>query len=257
MNLAYFKERFHNTESAYLLARRANNPDLNPFARQAIEQIIAERGEALPPLVFKNDAELQEPKETKVDKFWRFTALIAASIWLIVLLQTYSTGFIQDRAATIVWSAVLSTWLVLWLRKQNTQAMKATLWNLISQTVAEFQSKVMKFDAHRRTWFSLPLSTVVLASALTCYVILPNIVTEPEYSENWYVYGLISIDDFKKRQEKLAPHKVRLVSEGCMIGDDAYKKHMQHNLRVYEAASDELKRLLSKPRSYGLTVNNG
>ena len=59
MNLAYFKDRFHNTESAYLLARRANSPDLNPFALQAIEQIITERGEQLPALVFKNNAESQ------------------------------------------------------------------------------------------------------------------------------------------------------------------------------------------------------
>lgn len=36
MNLAYFKERFNNTESEYLLARRANNPNFNPSARQAI-----------------------------------------------------------------------------------------------------------------------------------------------------------------------------------------------------------------------------
>jgi len=68
MNLTYFKERFKNTESAYLLARRANNPDLNPYALQAIEQIITERGEWLPPLVINNNAESQSMKESKVDK---------------------------------------------------------------------------------------------------------------------------------------------------------------------------------------------
>ena len=68
MSLAYFKDRFNNTESAYLLARRANNPDLNPFARQAIEQIITERGERLPPLVFKDNADRQSFKDSKVDK---------------------------------------------------------------------------------------------------------------------------------------------------------------------------------------------
>lgn len=71
MNLAYFKERFHNTESAYLLARRANNPDLNPFARQAIEQIILERGESLPALVSINPVESQAVKGSKVAKLWR------------------------------------------------------------------------------------------------------------------------------------------------------------------------------------------
>jgi hypothetical protein len=56
MNLAYFKERFNNTESAYLLARRANSPDLNPYALQAIEDIITERGERLPAIVTKPTA---------------------------------------------------------------------------------------------------------------------------------------------------------------------------------------------------------
>ncbi len=72
MNLAYFKERFNNTESAYLLARRANNPGLNPCALQAIEDIIIERGERLPPPVFKNNAESQSLKDSKVYKLWRF-----------------------------------------------------------------------------------------------------------------------------------------------------------------------------------------
>ena len=71
MNLAYFKDRFHNTESAYLLARRANNPDLNPFARQAIEQIIIERGESLPALVSTNYVESPAVKGSKVAKLWR------------------------------------------------------------------------------------------------------------------------------------------------------------------------------------------
>jgi len=72
MNLAYFKDRFNNTESAYLLARRANSPDLNPYALQAIEQIITERGEWLPALVFNNHAESQSLKDSKVYKLWRF-----------------------------------------------------------------------------------------------------------------------------------------------------------------------------------------
>ena len=72
MNLAYFTERFNNTESAYLLARRANSPDLNPYALQAIEQIITERGEWLPALVFNNHAESQSLKDSKVYKLWCF-----------------------------------------------------------------------------------------------------------------------------------------------------------------------------------------
>jgi hypothetical protein len=72
MNLAYFKDRFNNTESAYLLARRENNPGLNPFARQAIEQIIAERGERLPAQVLNNNGKSQSLKDSKVYKLWCF-----------------------------------------------------------------------------------------------------------------------------------------------------------------------------------------
>ena len=71
MNLAYFKERFNNTESDYLLARRANNPGLNRFARQAIEEIITERGERLPAMVFENKVDSQSLKDSKMYKFWR------------------------------------------------------------------------------------------------------------------------------------------------------------------------------------------
>lgn len=70
MNLTYFTERFNNTESVYLLARRGNNPDLNPYALQAIEQIITERGEWLPPLVVNNNAESQSVKDSKGDRLW-------------------------------------------------------------------------------------------------------------------------------------------------------------------------------------------
>ena len=72
MNLAYFRDRFNNTESAYLLARRANNPGLNPFARQAIEEIITERGERLPALVSEYKVDSQFLKDSEVYKFWRF-----------------------------------------------------------------------------------------------------------------------------------------------------------------------------------------
>ena len=117
MNVTYFKDRFKNTESAYLLARRANSPDLNPRALQAIEEIIAERGEVLPKLVpFVESATIAESKS---DRFWRFTVTIAASIGLIVILKTSTTGFIQEWAATLVWSVLFSLFALLWLSEQK------------------------------------------------------------------------------------------------------------------------------------------
>lgn len=85
MDLSYFKDRFNNTESAYLLARRANNPGLNPFARLAIEQIITERGEQLPPLVFQDKAELQSFKDSKVYKLWYLICVMPNAVAMNVV----------------------------------------------------------------------------------------------------------------------------------------------------------------------------
>jgi hypothetical protein len=43
---------------------------------------------------------------------------------------------------------------------------------------------------------------------------------------------------------------------GCIVGGAEYEKDIQNNQRVYEAASEDLKRLLGKPRSRGLTIQN-
>ncbi len=250
MNLAYFKERFNNTESVYLLARRANSPDLNPYALQAIEEIITERGERLPALAVKASTELQRLKETNVDKFWRFTAMIAASIWIIVLLQTYTTGFIQERATSVVWSVVLSIWLLLWLSQQNIQSTKESLGRFIPPVVKVFKLKIEAFASHTRTFLGLPIGATVLAVVLSYYVILPDPIAEAEYSENWYVYGLIRLGDLDERQKELTPYKIRLVSRGCIVGGDKYEKDTKNNQRVHESASGDLKQLLGKPRTH-------
>lgn len=188
MNLAYFKDRFHNTESAYLLARRANSPDLNPFALQAIEQIITERGEQLPALVFKNNAEPQSLKDRKAYKFWRF---------------------------------VVSMFNVFAMKAQNV-GLNKSLFPL------------------------LPIGAVVAAIALSGDVVPLKTLFEDTTSPRWYVHGLIFNGDFDDLQKKLAPHNIKVMSRGCIVGDDEYKKDMQHNQRVYDAGSDDLKRLLKQ-----------
>ena len=188
MNLAYFKDRFHNTESAYLLARRANSPDLNPFALQAIEQIITERGEQLPALVFKNNAESQSLKDRKAYKFWRF---------------------------------VVSMFNVFAMKAQNV-GLNKSLFPL------------------------LPIGAVVAAIALSGDVVPLKTLFEDTTSPRWYVHGLIFNGDFDDLQQKLAPHNIKVMSRGCIVGDDEYKKDMQHNQRVYDAGSDDLKRLLKQ-----------
>ena len=194
MNLAYFTERFNNTESAYLLARRANSPDLNPYALQAIEQIITERGEWLPALVFNNHAESQSLKDSKVYKLW---------------------CFIHAMAKVLAIKAV------------------DTLRN-------------------KRFFTVLPIGALVLAIALSDFATpLKTFFEDATSSPRWYVYGLISHGDFDKLQKELVPYNIQVMARGCIVGGDKYKKDIENNQRVYASASEDLKRLLGKPRTLG------
>ena len=192
MNLAYFRDRFNNTESAYLLARRANNPGLNQFARQAIEEIIAERGERLPAMVFENKVDSQSLKDSKVYKFWRV---------------------IHARTKVLAVNAV-GAW------------------------------------RNRRFFAVLPIGTFVLAIAFSDFTTSLKTIFEDTTSPRWYMYGLILRGDFDNFQKQLAPYNIKVMSRGCIVGGDEYEKDIKNNQRVYESASDELKRLLGKPRAH-------
>jgi hypothetical protein len=198
MNLAYFKDRFSNTESACLLARRDNNPDLNPFARQAIEQIITERGEPLPALFFKNNAELKSLKDSKVYKLWRFIHAMPKAFAI--------------KAVTA------------WLNK--------------------------------RFFAVLLIGALVMAIALSAFTTPLKTFFEDTSSPRWYVYGLMFLGDFDNLQKELVPYNIKVMPRGCIVGGAKYEKDIQNNQRVYEAASEDLKRLLGKPRSRGLTIQN-
>ena len=199
MNLAYFKDRFSNTESAYLLARRDNNPDLNPFARQAIEQIITERGEPLPALFFKNNAELESLKDSKVCKLLRFIHAMPKAFAI--------------KAVTA------------WLNK--------------------------RFFAVRL------IDALVVAIALSAFTTPLKTFFVDTGSPRWYVYGLMSFGDFDDLQKELVPYNIKVMSRGCFVGGAEYEQDIQSNQRVYEAASEDLKRLLGKRRALGLTIQNG
>jgi hypothetical protein len=192
MDLSYFKDRFHNTESAYLLARRANNPDLNPFARQAIEQIITERGEQLPPLVFKDNAELQSYKDSNVYKLWCLICVMPNAVAL----------------------------------------------------------NVVRAWRNRRLFAVLPIGALVMAIALSDFATSLKTFFEDTSSPRWYVYGLIFQGDFDNFQKQLAPYNIKVMSRGCIVGGDEYKKDIENNQRVYESAPEDLQRLLGKPRTH-------
>lgn len=53
MDVEYFKNRFNNLETGYLLEKRIGSSDLNPNAQKAIEEILAARGEQVPPVPSK------------------------------------------------------------------------------------------------------------------------------------------------------------------------------------------------------------
>lgn len=240
MNVTYFKERFKNTESAYLLARRANSPDLNPRALQAIEEIIAERGEVLPALV--PSAESTTIAESKSDRFWRLTASLGACVGVIALLKVFTTGFVQVWAGPLVASGCL-LW---WLRTEKARFMKLELWRFMRSSISVFVMKLMNFKYIKRAFFVVP---VIAAIALGYYVISTTIMAEDDATPRWYLHGLVYTKNLDELQEKLAPYKIKIISRGCIVDDYVYTKDMRHNQQVYESASPELKQLLGEPRS--------
>ena len=240
MNITYFKERFKNTESAYLLARRANSPDLNPRALQAIEEIIAERGEVLPKLVpFVESATMAE---SKFDRLWRLTATFGACIGVIALLKIFTTGFVQVWAGPLVASGCL-LW---WLRTEKARFMKLDLWRFMRSSISVFMMKLMNFKSIKRVFFVVP---VIAAIALSYYcVISPTVIAEDEATPRWYLHGLVYIKNLDELQEKLAPYKIKIISRSCIVDDDVYRKDIRSNQQLYESASPELKQLLGEPR---------
>jgi hypothetical protein len=239
MNITYFKERFKNTESAYLLARRANSPDLNPHALQAIEEIIAERGEVLPLLAPLDESPMIA--ESKSDRFWRLTATFGACIGVIALLKVFTTGFVQVWAGPLVASGCL-LW---WLRTEKAKFMKLELWRFIRSSISVFMMKRMSFKSIKRVSFVVP---VIAAIALSYYVISLKIIAEDEETPRWYLHGLVYIKNLDELQEKLAPYKIKIISRSCIVDDDVYRKDIRHNQQMYESASPELKQLLGEPR---------
>ena len=240
MNVTYFKDRFKNTESAYLLARRANSPDLNPHALQAIEEIIAERGEVLPTLVpFDESATIAESKS---DRFWRLTATFGACIGVIALLRVFTTGFVQVWAGPLVASACL-LW---WLRTEKARFMKLELWRFIRSRTSMLIFKLMSI---KRALFLVLVGAVVAAITISSLMSLPKMIVEDDAGLKWYLHGLVYTKNFDELQEKLAPYKIKIISRGCIVDDDVYTKDIRRNQQMYESASPEVKQLLGEPRS--------
>ena len=240
MNVTYFKDRFQNTESAYLLARRANSPDLNPHALQAIEEIIAERREELP--VVKPVDDYATMAESKFDRFWRLTAIFGACVGVIALLKVFTTGFVQVWAGPLVASACL-LW---WLRTEYVGFTKIDLWCFIRSRTSMLTLKLMSI---RRVLFLMLVGAVVAAINVGSLMSSPKMIVEDDTGLKWYLHGLVYTKNFDELQEKLAPYKIKIISRGCIVDDDVYTKDIRRNQQMYESASPEVKQLLGEPRS--------
>jgi len=191
MNLAYFKDRFKNTESAYLLARRTNRPDLNPHALQAIEEIIAERGEVLPALVpFVESATIAERKS---DRFWRLTATFGACVGVIALLKVFTTGFVQVWAGPLVASACL-LW---WLRTENVRFMELDLWCFIRSRTSILTFKLMGI---KRVLFWVLVGAVVAAITISSLMSSSKMIIGDDAGLKWYLHGLVYTKNFDELQ---------------------------------------------------------
>ena len=70
---------------------------------------------------------------------------------------------------------------------------------------------------------------------------------ESDKVKKWYVYGLMYQDSFDDFQKELLAYGVQLVSKGCIIGGDEYRKDVLNNQRVYDSSPAELKLLLGEP----------
>jgi hypothetical protein len=119
-----------------------------------------------------------------------------------------------------------------------------------------FAIKAVHAWLNKRFFAVLLIGALVMAIALSAFTTPLKTFFEDTSSPRWYVYGLMFLGDFDNLQKELVPYNIKVMSRGCIVGGAEYEKDIQNNQRVYEAASEDLKRLLGKPRSRGLTIQN-
>ena len=112
MDVEYFKERFKNIESSYLLQRRAHGEELAPNAHIAIEQILSERGETFPPIPQK-PIDITIANEPRRGKFAVFG-------WIAFILLGTAMGraFEHTLAGTAIALCLTIYYVCVWIRRQ-------------------------------------------------------------------------------------------------------------------------------------------
>jgi hypothetical protein len=114
MDVDYFKERFKNTETEYLLQRRAHGSELNPNAHLAIEQILTERGESFPPIPHKPIEVIIANKPATTNSFTKFGGLLIFFIGLVL-----AKAFAHTMIGVAFGIAALIYYCVIWLKRQT------------------------------------------------------------------------------------------------------------------------------------------
>jgi hypothetical protein len=113
-----------------------------------------------------------------------------------------------------------------------------------------FAIKAVDAWRNKRLFSALPIGVLVIAIALSDFATPLKMFFDERISPRWYVYGLILHGDFDNFQKQLAPYNIKVMSRGCIVGGEKYEKDIENNQRVYEAASEDLQRLLGKPRAH-------
>jgi hypothetical protein len=114
MDVEYFKERFKNTETDYLLQRRAHGSELNPNAHIAIENILTERGESFPPIPLKSIEVVIANDRKPNNGFKKFGGLIIFAVGLVL-----AKAFAHTMIGVAFGIAALIYYCVIWLKRQT------------------------------------------------------------------------------------------------------------------------------------------
>ena len=114
MDVEYFKDRFKNTETEYLLQRRAHGSELNPNAHIAIEQILTERGESFPPVPQKPIAVTTSSESPRTNSFTKIGGLLIFVIGLVL-----AKAFAQTTIGVVFGVVALIYYVVIWIKRQT------------------------------------------------------------------------------------------------------------------------------------------
>ena len=118
MDVEYFKDRFKNLETGYLLEKRIGSSDLNPNAQKAIEEILAARGEQVPPVPSRPIDLGASHGMSPLAKTIIAVVLVNVTAWITLQLTLgmFSAGFMFHHVTLTILSFFFFRW---YFRRQS------------------------------------------------------------------------------------------------------------------------------------------